>query len=189
MLKFDIIEPKEGNHKSKYIKKIEHHMIFLKEDSIDVSELKNVNYILVEELLEGREAEFIGSVLLLKKELYKIQEDVRELVGALPLQGFVWECSFSYFSKNRDQETKTSVISAQEFYWGLYNKLVEFGKRKEIGFIIMKLLPETYLSSKEWGEWPYVVELKPENSPDKLFHGILPLTGSQYEAYKRSWKI
>ncbi|MDZ4322495.1 MAG: hypothetical protein U1A05_00170, partial [Alphaproteobacteria bacterium] len=105
------------------------------------------------------------------------------------LQGFVWECSFSCFSKNRDQEAKISVISPQEFYRNLYNKLVEFGKKKEVGFVIMKLLPETYLSSKEWGAWPYVVELKPENSPDKLFHGILPLTGSQSEAYQKSWKI
>lgn len=184
MLKFDIIEPKEGNHKSKYIKKIEHNMNPSKEDP---PELKN--YIFVEELLEGREGEFIGGVLLLKKELYKVQEDVRELVGALPLQGFVWECSFSCFSKTRDQKMRISTISPQEFYRGLYNKLVEFGKRKGIGFVIMKLLPETYLSSKEWGAWPYVVELKPENSPDKLFHGILPLTGSQCEAYQKSWKI
>lgn len=183
MLKFDIIEPKEDSHESKYIKKIEHLMNPLKEDP---SELKN--YIFVEELLEGRENEFIGGALLLKKELYKVQEDVRELVGTLPLQGFVWECSFSCFSKIRDQETRISTISLQEFYHGLYNKLVEFGKRKGIGFVIMKLSSETYLSSKEWGKWPYVVELKPENSPDKLFHGILPLTGSQREAYQKSWE-
>ena len=183
MLKFDIIDPKEGSHKSKYIKKIQHHINPSREDS---SELKN--YIFVEELLEGRENGFIGGALLLKKELHKVQEDVQELVGALPLRGFVWECSFSCFSKIGTQETRISTISPQEFYRGLYNKLVEFGKKKEIGFVIMKLPPETYLSSKEWGKWPYVVELKPENSPDKLFHGILPLTGSQCEAYQKSWK-
>ncbi|MBL8676791.1 MAG: hypothetical protein JNJ47_05145 [Alphaproteobacteria bacterium] len=182
MLKFDIIEPKEGIHKSKYIKKIEHHINPTKEDP---SELKN--YIFVEEFLEGGENKFIGGALLLKKELYKVQEDVQELVGALPLRGFVWECSFSCFFKIRDQETRFSTISPQEFYCGLYNKLVKFGRKKEIGFVIMKLPQETYLSSKEWGKWPYVVELKPENSPDKLFHGILPLTGSQYEAYQKSW--
>lgn len=31
--------------------------------------------------------------------------------------------------------------------------------------------------------WPYVVELRPENSVDALFHGILPLKGKLYESY------
>jgi hypothetical protein len=184
MLKFDIIEQEEDEFKINYFKKMENYANFLREDP---SELKN--YILVEGALEGKENEFIGGALLLKKELYKIQEDVRELVGALPLQGFVWECSFACLCKNEDQEERVGPISLQEFYRGLYNKLVEFGKMKGIGFVIMKLLPETYLSSKEWGAWPYVVELKPENSPDKLFHGILPLAGSQCETYQKSWKI
>ena len=52
---------------------------------------------------------------------------------------------------------------------------------KGVGFVIMKLTAEIYASSKEFGLWPYIVEIKAEN----LFHGILPLEGSAYETYRR----
>lgn len=39
------------------------------------------------------------------------------------------------------------------------------------------------------GLWPYVMEIKPQESSDRFFHGILSLTGIQYEAYLKKWEV
>lgn len=95
------------------------------------------------------------------------------------------EKSYEYL----DSLTPESEYHLQSFYRELYEGFVEFGRIKGIGFLIMKLSPKVYNSTKIYGLWPYVVELKPDNSLDGLFHGILPLTGSQYIAYRKSWEV
>jgi len=142
-------------------------------------------------IAEGRES-LIGGARLVRTKLKNIQEDVRELVTTLPLEGYVWECSSVFFEVTAEYsasgEPETEYFY-QSFYRGLYDGFVEFGKMKGVGFLIMKLASEAYVSTKEFGMWPYVVELKPDNSPDGLFHGILPLTGSQYTAYQKSCEV
>ena len=173
MLKFDIIESEEDKNKVNRSNLMKN----LTRSCFDFSFSKGVNYIFV----EGPEIDFFGGAILIKKELYEIQEDIRLLVTDMPLQGLIWECSQVFHPKALTKKAEEEG-ALYEFYRGLYEKLVEFGHRKGIGFIIMKLTPEIYCSTIKWGKWPYVVELKPENSHDPLFHGV-------YEAYQRTWKV
>ena len=114
-----------------------------------------------------------------------------DLIGALTSpyeQG--WECSTIYFdgpSSFLSRHSEEVHLFMQDFYRKLYEGLVAFGVRKNIHFVIMKLLYDTYLATRDIGLWPYVVELKPPQSPDGLFHGVLPLVGKQYNAYKNIW--
>lgn len=184
MLKFDIIESEEDKYKSNCLylmmKGIDPSIF----DSSIFSELKDVSYILA----EGMERAIVGGAVLIKKDLCNIQEDIRMLVTDIPLQKDIWECSHIFSLKSEEEAVFNDELRYQ-FYRGLYEKLVEFGKGKGISFLIIKLTPEIYHSTKEEGRWPYVVELKPENSSDAFFHGILPLVGSQYESYQKAWKI
>ncbi|EKE09966.1 MAG: hypothetical protein ACD_16C00099G0024 [uncultured bacterium] len=179
MLKFDIIESDEDKYKSNGLRLM---MTYI--DPSILSETKDISYILV----EGMKENVVGGAILIKKDLSNIQEDIRILVTDTPFQRNIWECPYIFSRKSEEKGAFNDDFSHQ-FYRGLYEKLVEFGKRKGAGFLIMKLTPEIYRSTKEEGKWPYVVELKPENSQDALFHGILPLVGRQYEAYQMAWKI
>lgn len=184
MIKFDIIESPEKFFKNQIIIRMRNNVKDYLNNEIFSGEPREIIFVAVEE----KEKKFRGAVCLFKRALNTIQEDVRELVMTLPLQGHVWECSNIYledFSKNLESEQMNRRKFPHSFYRGLYQGLAEFGKQKNVGFVIMKLFPEVYTDTKQRGLWPYVVELKPENSPDGLFHGILPLTGSQYRAYQK----
>ncbi len=181
MFSFEIIESKKEIFENQHIDLITKKMKFFPDNQDDVM------FILGEEKKILR-----GGACLVKKRLKNIQEEVREFVAPLPLHSYVWECSTicletSY--KDSVPETPELDYFFQGFYRGLYREFVEFGRMKGVGFLIMKLASEVYNSTKEWGLWPYVVELKPGNSPDGLFHGVLPLTGSQYKAYQESLGI
>lgn len=184
MFKFDIIESYDKGICNQFVIFLKKKMNQLQE-SKDSSKNQNNDVFIVG---KGREEISLGGAYLQKRGLPDIQEDLREIVTALPPYDYVWECSDIYFEiPNRcpgSVEPKWDYYS-RSFYRGLYEEFIEFGKMKGISFIIMKLPHETYLSTKEFGLWPYVVELRPDSSPDGLFHGILPLTGSQCDAYQK----
>lgn len=184
MFTFEIIEPKNEKEGEKLL-----NLILNK---LRPSEKKTTifyNYTsLAFMIAENKQKRLLGGACLFKKNLPNIQADIRTLIespshSAQPL----WECSDIYIEKIIDttsQSTPKNEGFSSLFYEKLYDKLVEFGRQKEINFLVMKLSREAYFSSKQVGMWPYVIELKPKNSYDGLFHGVLPLTGKQYESYK-----
>jgi len=184
MFKFEIIESSQY----KFTKLIMEKMDFFQK--LNISLENRANTILI--IAKTQNRKILGGARLLKKNLENIQEDVRELVTALTShKGYVWECSRVYLelsSVHRIPNRSEKKLILENFYQGLYEELVAFGAREKVSFVITRFLPEVYLSTKEFGLWPYVVELRPQNSPDGLFHGILPLTGSQYDAYCKTRK-
>jgi hypothetical protein len=187
MLNFEIIEPQEKLFKSKIVTVMEKKMKIFQGEGCS---LKNRSKTFI--VAQGWEKGLIGGACLLKKRLSDVQEDVRELLATLVIyEECVWECSCVCLEVSSKFSTSAALQCDQffqNFYRGLYEKLVEFGRRKNLAFIIMKLTQEAYEATKEFGFWPYVVELKPETTLDGFFHGVLPLTGSQYEAYQKIWE-
>lgn len=91
-----------------------------------------------------------------------------------------------------EKESPLSATNEQDhfcqiFYRNLYNTLTEFGKREGTGFLCVSVDSCEYLCTEGLNFWPYIFELKPQHSPDGLFHGVLALTGSQYEEYQKRW--
>lgn len=128
-----------------------------------------------------------GVAVIQKIELPKLQEDLRELVSTLPINRHVYQCSeirYECEDKNLIKAPEEVLFYERGFYRGLYNALIEFGKLKGVSFLILKITSETYRATKDYGMWPYVVELKPVHSSDGLFYGILPLTGTQCQSYQ-----
>jgi len=187
MFKFEIIETQEKLFNNKVISLMEKKMKLFQETDFS---LKNREKTFV--VAQGWEKGLIGGACILKKKLIDVQEDVRELVTTLVIyESCVWECScvcLEIGSKFSSSAALQCDQFSQNFYRSLYEEFVEFGKRHNIGFIIMRLAQEAYEATKEFGLWPYVVELRPETSVDGLFHGVLPLTGSQYKAYQKAWE-
>lgn len=184
MLKFEIIESTQRIFKNKLIKLTTEKMKLSQGIEFSLKRSTPPTFIIAKKDSKA----IFGGACLLKKKLFDIQEDLGELIAALTIhKNAVWECSTIYFETSSSHPPSSSSEEetfSKHFYQGLYEGLVTFGSQKKISFIIMKLPSDIYVATKKFGLWPYVVELKPQNSPDGLFHGILPLTGSQYEAYQ-----
>lgn len=177
MFKFDRIESRKNSTRNMLIDSIVTKMRLTLQKDVSLKELALATFIITKEEERGT----TGGACLFKKDCKDIQGDVKDLIPNLPpYQTHVWECSGIFF----DTLPLTAVENAlllHAFYRELYKELVKFGKIKGIGFVIMKLTAEIYTSSKKFGLWPYIVEIKSEN----LFHGILPLGGSAYAAYQK----
>ncbi len=170
MYNFDIIELNDQDKNEK----LQTELKFL------ISELYSSKDPSIIILGKGIEYPTHGGAYLKKKDINNIQDDLRELVSTFPLNGFVWECSNVGldFSAGELCLDDAKNYFFRSFYRGLYRSMIDFGKLKGINFLVIKLSLENYSATKEFGLWPYVVELKPHQSEDGLFHGILPLSGS-----------
>jgi hypothetical protein len=170
----------------------EHHYCFYK-STIDlfVELLQSNSFMRVAEedrnnatfiLTKNKDKGLCGGAMLLKKKLYEFpKEFVKNIAPFVLPQETVWKCTVFLHFEN-DNPLSTSVedeLFCQSFYEELYEKLGEFGKKEEIGFLCMSLDPGEHLCTEEMGLWPYLLPFKPEESPDGLFYGVLPLTGSQ----------
>jgi len=188
MFKFTIIESQQHNFKNQPVDLIAKKLKLLQGKEGSLKSQNNIIFIIA----EGFEKGIIGGACVLKKELKNIQEDIRELIRPMDIyHDYVWECSSVYLEtspKYPAPGTAEAEHLSQSFYKELYEGLVLFGTKKGVGFVTMRLIADAYASTKEFGLWPYVVELRPESSPDGLFHGVLPLTGSEYEAYQKEWE-
>lgn len=178
MFKFNRIESQKDPTRNMLIDSMITKIKLTLQKDVSLKDLTLATFIVTKEAERGT----TGGACLFKKTFKEIQGDVKDLIPNLPLyQTHVWECSGIFFDTLPPDAVESSSLF-HAFYRELYKELVEFGKIKGIGFVIMKLTAEIYSSSKKFGLWPYIVEIKAEN----FFHGILPLEGSAYEVYLRS---
>lgn len=187
MFKFEVVESHKKNFRNNLINGMIERMKFYQGIELPLKNHLNPLFITA----EGPSKKMLGAACLLKKEMSEIYEDLGDLVGTLVIHNnYIWECSTIYLELSSHYpvpNTPEGDLFSQDFYRGLYEEFVKFGIKKRINFIIVKLNADVYFSTKEIGLWPYVVEIKPQISADGLFHGILPLRGSQYESYHKIW--
>lgn len=136
---------------------------------------------------EDREDGVHGGAFLYKKRL---DEFPPELINALsdfllPVE-WVWDCIVTLSIDDDSILYKMNEVDrfCHIFYRNLYNRLKFLGKNEDVGFLCISLFSAEYIYMEEFISWPYILELKPQESSDGLFHGILPLIGSQCEAYQ-----
>ena len=132
-----------------------------------------------------------GGAILLKNRLNDFpQELTNTLSDFVSSKDSIWKCRvFLTFEKESPLcATNEQDHFCQIFYRNLYNNLAEFGKREGTGFLCVSLDSGEYLCTEGLTFWPYIFELKPQNSSDGCFYGVLALTGSQYEDYQKMWK-
>lgn len=141
-------------------------------------------------LCEDKKNGVQGGAILLKNRLSNFpQELANTLSDFVSSKEYIWKCMvFLVFEKDSPLcETNEQDHFCQIFYRKLYNTLAEFGKREEAGFLCVSLDSQEFLCTEGLTLWPYLFELKPQQSSDGCFHGILSLTGSQYEDYHKNW--
>ncbi len=185
---FMIIDPQ--NH-CFYKPKIDHFIELMKryyQRDLSLSDQNSSTFIIAEDETRG----VYGGALLAQKKVRLLSEKLRKKIDCLISQDqWVWTCTVFLHIQNDDPLSTTDNFEpfCWDFYRTLYKQLTEFGEKVNTGFLCMTLDSGEYLCTEEMGLWPYVIEIKPQESSDRLFHGILSLTGIQYESYLKNWKV
>ncbi|OJW51482.1 MAG: hypothetical protein BGO67_07000 [Alphaproteobacteria bacterium 41-28] len=132
----------------------------------------NATFIVTEDTARG----IHGGALLLKQNFTSLHRYIRKSLSSLASQNQeVWTCAVALHMENYSLVDHFEPF-CKTFYQNLYEKFIEFGKQEKISFLCMILEPGEYLCTEVIGFWPYVVEVRPQESLDGLFHGILSLT-------------
>lgn len=125
-------------------------------------------------LLENdKEEGYVGGALLMKKKLFPFLRTLGNQKITFPTQEKeIWVSTIGLNIKNPtfDFEAKGKI-----FYKRLYQELVNFGALHKVNFLYLLLDPGEYLCTEALGFWPYVIEIRPQDSLDGLFHGLLSL--------------
>jgi hypothetical protein len=133
---------------------------------------KKATFILMQDEAKG----IYGGALLQKERLNIVRRNLgKDMSYFIPKTGEVWTCTVCIQAKINDYILQYDSFCAL-FYRQLYEKLTEFGMEERTSFLWMILLPVEYLSTEHLGFWPYVYQVRPQDSLDGLFHGILSLT-------------
>lgn len=174
---FDVILPK--NHPYQNPLKDSFLEIIKKNQTLNYvfRDQKNATFILTQDPLNG----FYGGALLLKQKLSFLHKDIRKsLFSQSSQKQEIWTGNVSLYMTHDLPAHFESLCKS--FYQNLYAQLVEFGIKEKISFLCVTLEPGEYLCTEAIGLWPYVVEVRPQDSSDGLFHGILSLTHKPSQA-------
>jgi len=188
MFKFKIVEGENQAGGCPHMESIFKQIDYLKEKKGNIKNPDITGLIIT----DARDQSIIGGTALVKRDLNQLQEEIRRLVPTGTFcRDYVWECSTIslLLSQNLNSDSSTPLEHfSRNFYRILYDGLVEFGEKKGVGFVIVKLTAEAYHPTKNFGLWPYIIQFLPREFPDDHFYGILPLRGYFCETYQKNWE-
>ncbi len=134
------------------------------------------------------EEEIYGGALLYQRNVSDLPLAFQHFVfvssqETLTESPLIWGSTTSFFMSpySHSPLRNNELDGCQKFYQDLLEKFMEFGQKTKADFLYLTLCPFEYERTKNKGFWTYVLEIKPEESPDGLFHGILPLSAQQKE--------
>ena len=120
-----------------------------------------------------------GGAVLLKQNFSSLHHSIQKsLLSFTSATSKIWTCTL-FLHLEDDHPSVDFESLCKSFYHNLYKALTDFGLRESISFLCLTLLPGEYLCTEAIGFWPYVVEVRPQDSLDGFFHGILSLAKEQ----------
>lgn len=129
-----------------------------------------------------------GGAMLQKKSLNSVTSAIRnKLPSSITCNKEAWVGTV-YLHLDNENLFPDFDSFCKLFYVELYQKLVEFGVNEGIDYMSVSLLPGEYLCTEILGFWPYVLELRPHESGDGLFHGILSLLKNRSKPAPQTWQ-
>ncbi len=166
---FQVIEPKDhDDHKPLthlFLESIHNNQELKKA----FSQTKQATYILMQHEAKG----IYGGAILLKNKISSLHTLLSKHILS-SLKGEVWTCN-AYLHLDNEKLFPDFEAFCALFYRDLYMRMREFGEHKGIKYLYVKLIPGEYFCTEVLGSWLYVFELKPQESNDGLFHGVLSL--------------
>ena len=128
-----------------------------------------------------------GGAIFRKKPLDALDETIGTALSTLHSKSrkvwFVQLCACIVGCEELSREDKLTLFKG--FYSRLYKKLVKFGKQHKTRFLVLSLRPSDYAITSSYQDWPYILEVLPDNTLDHRFQGILALKPTKRMGGKR----
>lgn len=143
---------------------------------------KNATFIIAQDVFGIQ-----GGAVLTKKKLTGLRRKSPENKNSfLPYQGGSWMCTLSLYLEKPNINIDFESFY-KTFYLSLYQEFLSFGKKNKIESMYVTLTPGEYLCTEVIGFWPYIIEVRPHESLDGLFHGVLSLANKHPKAHTKAW--
>lgn len=115
------------------------------------------------------------------------QDTIEDVISAFQSEGKeVWMARLCLRVDRRAFPLTSETFQYHEdFYKKLLKYFIAFGKKEGMGFLALTLQLRDYINTKSYG-WPYVLEIKPRDASDRLFHGVLALQVANIESQYQS---
>lgn len=170
---FQIIPPSEQKSHREMIDS------FMKElESYNPSIFNNFHDLNNATLILAHEEKIKGGAILLKKKISNLHPILQAHLKDITLNQEVWTgTTYLHFHKKIRGLTFESLCKI--FYLHLYESLIAFGVKEKASSLYLTLDPCEHLCTDLMGFWPYKVQVRPRESKDSLFHGLLYLTCEQ----------
>jgi hypothetical protein len=145
---------------------------------------KNATFIIAKDVFSGIQG---GAVLTKKKFKGLLRKGPENKNSFLPYQDESWMCTLSLYLDRLNLNVDFEPFY-KSFYLSLYKELIVFGEKNKIKSMYVTLTPGEYFYTEAIGFWPYIIEVRPHESLDGLFHGILSLANKYPKTYKKAWE-
>ena len=166
---FTVIEPKRHHHHKPLINLFLDPIKNNRELNKAFSKVKQSTFIVMQDEDKG----IYGGGILLKNKISSLHRLLSKLVLS-SVTGEVWTCS-AYLHLDNENLFLDFEDFCTSFYKNLYKEIKQFGAKEVVNYLYVKLIPGEYFCTEVLGSWPYVFEIKPHESNDGLFHGVLSL--------------
>lgn len=175
-----IIEPKHQCYYKSRVDLLMGLMRLYQDIPITTEEQARATFIVGEDENSG----IYGGAILHQKSVNDLQSQLKGIVSTLsPEIEDVWVGTLAFLVEDKKMSLNSgSFTPPQKFYKNLLEKFIEFGETEGVRFLCLTLNPFEHLRTKNRGFWPYILEVKPQDSLDGLFHGILPLSERKYKS-------
>lgn len=124
-------------------------------------------------LMQNEKNGIYGGAILLRNKISSLHSLLSKHVLSA-VKGPVWTCN-AYLHLDNEKLFPDFEAFCIFFYRELYCRLKEFGAQEDVSYLYVKLIPGEYFCTEVLGSWQYVFEIKPQESKDGLFHGVLSL--------------
>lgn len=128
-----------------------------------------------------------GGAVFRKKRSDALNETIETALFTLHSKSrkvwFVQLCACIVGCEGLSREDKLTLFKS--FYSRLYKQLVKFGKQHKARFLVLSLSPSDYAITSSYQGWPYILEVRPDNTLDHRFQGILALKPTKRTGDKR----
>jgi hypothetical protein len=128
-----------------------------------------------------------GGALLLKQPIDLLHPRIQAHFASLhPQMSETWAGLIS-LQVHEDITGRDFERICRLFYSSLLADLIAFGMREGCPYLCTTMTPHEHLIIEREDVWPYHMQVRPEASRDKLFHGILTLTGIPQNVGRTKW--
>lgn len=166
-----VIEPQEQDFYKHTINSFLNLLKSQQDFELSSKERSKATFIIAEDEQQG----VYGGTLLYRQQTSKFHEKLARIILSLqPEMQSLWSARLCFYIKDEEEIFTLDRLSLyQTFYLDLYKAFAEFGAQKELDFLALTLHYRDYRNIQTYGYWPYLLEVRPHDTPDGYFHGLL----------------